>query len=110
MMVNFAEWRHHGGEVRIVWTQDNDLIPLGGHGVDFFAGSLVQSAQLIAVVRGFEWLHGKPETVEVRISPASDAIDAALLREARAVIERYLHRGEAVDGQVAPALHVHING
>jgi len=95
--------------VHIIWTQDSDLIPLGGHGVDFFAG-LVQPAQLIAVVRGFEWLHGKPETVEVRISPASDAIDAVLLREARAVIERYLQRGEAVDGQVGPGLHAHING
>jgi hypothetical protein len=96
--------------VGIVWIEDDGLIPLGGHGVDFFAGSAAQSARLIAVVRGFEWLHGKPETVEVRIRPASHAFDALILLEARAGIERYLLRGEAVDGQVAQALHVHING
>jgi hypothetical protein len=96
--------------VRIVWIEDDGLIPLGGHGVDFFAGSHAQSARLIAVVRGFEWLRGRPETVEVRIRPASHAFDASILTEARAGIARYLRRGEPVDGQLGPSLHVHING
>jgi hypothetical protein len=83
---------------------------LGGHGVDFFAGSPAQSAQLNAVVRRFEWLHGKPETVEMRIRPASYAFYALILPEARAGIERYLRRGEVVDGHLAQAVHAHLNG
>ncbi len=96
--------------MRIIWTEDNDLIPHAGHGVDFFAGNDEQSSQLVAVIRGLEWLHGEPETVEVRIRSAADPIEAVLLMQARTIIEDCLLHGKAFDRHLSPSFYVHING
>jgi len=95
--------------MRIIWIEDDGLIPGGGHGVDFVNGPSERSADLVAVLRGFEWLHGDPEAVEVRIRPVRAGSDSNCLRDARPLIERYIRRREPVEGKIGPSLFAHVN-
>lgn len=95
---------------RIVWVEDDGLTPGGGHGVDFFTGPTGLSGDLVAVVRGFDWFHGDPAMVEVRIRSANTGLDPIFLRNAREAIEQYIRQGRAVQGEIAPSLYGHING
>ena len=96
-------------QMRIAWTEDDAMTPGADHGVDFFSDSSKGSAELIAVLRGFDWLHGDPDVVEVRIRSAG-TVDAAHLVTTRSLIEAYVRRGKAVHGPLAPSLSAHING
>ncbi|MFU8860047.1 MAG: hypothetical protein ACNA8K_06465 [Cyclonatronaceae bacterium] len=61
-----------------------------------------------ALVSGFEWYHGRPDTVEVRILPAGGSIDEAFLSEARIQIERFIEsKGK---DQPLPDIYAHFNG
>jgi len=75
--------------MRVVWTEQEGLESGGGHGVDFFAVGRRREGPF-AVLRGFEWYHGRPETVGILIEPESDAWDGEFLAEARKAIEAYV--------------------
>lgn len=94
----------------ITWVEDDGLVPGGGHGVDFFSGPAERSADVVAVLRGFEWLHGNPEAVEVRIRSAGTGLAHNYLRDARPLIEHYIRRGDPIEGKIGPSLYAHVNG
>ncbi len=110
MFADFCDSISGRKRARIIWVEDNALVPGGGHGVDFFNGPAERSAELIAVLRGFEWLHGDPDTVEVRIRSAGTVLNPVHPRDARPLIERYVRRGKPVEGKIGPSLYAHVNG
>lgn len=74
----------------IVWAERSGLQAFGGHGVDFLADPRGESDSVIAVIRGFAWLHGETNTVEIWIRPADELYDEAFLAEAKQSIASYL--------------------
>ena len=99
--------------MRVVWVTDAQLRPAAGHGVDFHSDASLSNESLVALVRDFEWLHGDPEVVEVRIRPAGDTYDAETLGCVRAIIESFLTQRGPMNGQVtelSPALYACVNG
>jgi len=110
MFAGFCESISAIETTRIVWVEDDGLTAGGGHGVDFFTGPAGLSDELLAVVRGFDWFHGNPPMVEVRIRSAKTGMDPIFLRDARQMIERYIRQGRAVQGEIGPSLYGHING
>lgn len=97
--------------MRIVWIDDENIRPQAGHGIDFFIGGDPSVGRLIAVLRGFDWLHGQPERVEVHLRPVGGpGFDAIARREICAAIERLVRNKEVIDGQLSSGLYAHING
>jgi hypothetical protein len=97
----------------VLWVDSDDLEPGAGHGVDFFAGEPSSSdAVLIAVLRGFDWLHGDPDTVEIAIRRPDVHFDVSFLSEARASIEQYVANPSILRSGSQPSknLWAHING
>src|SRR5690606_18206921 len=84
--------------VKVRWVESDSLTPGAGHGVDFFAGDpFTEDAVLIAVVRGFDWLHGNPKTVDVGIRKPGADFGPSFLEETRASIEEYLGNKSLVE-------------
>lgn len=67
--------------------EDAQLRPCAGHGLDFFAEEHNEPGSLIALLRGFEWLHEGAEAVEILIRPPDDTYDAVTLADARRTFE-----------------------
>jgi hypothetical protein len=82
----------------------------GGHGVDFFLGQHPRTGQLVAVLRGFEWLRGNPETVVIRIRPVGTDFDATRHSEACVAIEEFVRAKRPEDGQLSAGVYAHVNG
>lgn len=101
--------------MRVIWVEEEGLQPAAGHGADFATDERPTSENTIAVVRGFEWLHGSPETIEVLIRPPDDRYPATFLADARQVIEEYLKRERDVVGEfwargwLTPDIYVWLN-
>ena len=74
----------------IIWLERSDLRAFDGHGVDFLADPQGEPESVIAVIRGFAWLHGHTNTVEIWIRPTDQSYDEAFLAEARESIATYL--------------------
>ena len=99
--------------MELKWVESDALAPGGGHGVDFFAGDpWADGSLLVAVVRGFEWLHGNPETVEVEILRPGGDFDSAFQAETRASIQGYFGNPSVggLDRRVSETIWAHING
>ena len=94
--------------MRFIWIEDADIRPGAGHGVDFFTDPSNSWESFFALVSGFEWLHGRPETVGVRILPAGGSYDEAFLSDARVQIERFLD-GKG-NWQALSGIYAHFNG
>jgi len=95
--------------MRITWIEDGSLEDGSGHGVDFYLGH-PRDGQFVAAVLGFEWLHGRPRTVEIRFRPVLTNLDATREREVRAAIESYVRSRKPVEGLLSTDLYAHING
>lgn len=87
----------------IAWVESANLEAGAGHGVDFFAGEEPTGDDLVAVLRGFEWLHGSPESVEIAIRPPDDEYDGAFLANARASIEHWVNHPEMLRAHARPS-------
>jgi hypothetical protein len=99
--------------MQIVWVVDDDLSPYAGHGIDFFADPGRSAESLVAVLRGFDWLHFEPETVEVRIRAEDSEFSADALAGARAAIERFVRARGPMAGdpaKIASDLYAWVNG
>jgi len=98
-------------EVRIAWVESACLQAGAGHGVDFFAGEAPSVDGLVAVLRGFEWLRGNPDTVDIEIRPPSADFDADSLSDMKTSIEHYVtHPGLfRLDAQLSPTLWARAN-
>jgi hypothetical protein len=99
--------------MQIIWVEDGDLRPYGGHGIDFFSDPDESPASLVAVLRGFDWLHFEPDVVEVGIRPASSEYPVKALAAARGAIERFVRSRGPFDGQLTKIdahLYAHVNG
>jgi len=96
--------------VKVRWTEKADLEPRAGHGFDFHSGKRVELENLIAVLRGFEWMHLKLDEVEIYIRPPDDSFDAETLADARHAIEQFMQEPFLRPGPISPALHLWTNG
>lgn len=74
----------------IIWLERSGLRAFDGHGVDFLADPRGEPTSVIAVIRGFAWLHGQTNTIEIRIRSADESYDEAFLAEAKESIATYL--------------------
>jgi len=74
----------------IVWVERSGLEAFRGHGVDFLADPRGESESVIAVIRGFAWLHGQSDTIEIWVRPAYELYDEAFLAGAKQSIATYL--------------------
>ena len=97
--------------MRIVCVESACLEAGAGHGVDFFAGEPPTTDGPVAVLRGFEWLHGNPKTVEIAIRPPAVDLDADSLADIMANIERYVTHPSRfrLDAQSSPTLWARAN-
>ncbi len=88
-----------------------DLSPGAGHGVDFFADN-DRERGLIAVLRGFEWLHRSPETVEIEIRPPDEEYDDVFLADAQSSIDYWVNHPEMLWAHTdpSPTLAAFVNG
>ena len=95
---------------KIVWTERSDLEAFGGHGVDFLADPRGEPDKVIAVIRGFGWLHGQTDTIEIWIRPADESYDEAFLAEARKDISSYLlTQNLGPPRRISPSIYAHVN-
>lgn len=99
--------------MKVLWVEQEVLQPFGGHGIDFFVDDGQKAQSLMAVLRGFAWLHGNPDLVEVLIRPVGEVFTKELIDHARPAIEQYLDQRGPMNGQLTqltPTLWAHING
>ncbi len=97
-----------GTGLTVIWTEDQTLRAGSGHGVDFFWG-LPSDETVAAHIVGFDWLHGQPESVEVRIravdQPSSDSL--------RVAVQSYLASRGPISlelQEISPGIYVYVNG
>ena len=103
--------------MRVIWIEWEGLEPVGGHGVNFASDVRPAPDNVLAIVWGFEWLNGSPETVEVFIRPPDDRYPASFLAEVRHVVEEFLEaKSPPVSseegfgrGWISPDVHVWMN-
>lgn len=97
--------------MEIIWKEVSDLLACGGHGINFFADEEGTPDKVIAALRGFAWLHGHWETVEISIRPPDELYDVAFLAEAKRTIQQYfLLRPMPLQAWLSPTVYVHVNG
>jgi hypothetical protein len=83
-----------------------------GHILLFFASESTKSNEdLLAVLRGYDWLHGRPRTVEIEVRPPDSAYDDEFLAAARADIEHVVLQGKlpGLRAWISPRVFVHAN-
>lgn len=94
----------------IVWVERSGFQAFGGRGVDFLADPSGESDSVIAVIRGFAWLHGQTNTVEIWIRPADQSYDEAFLTEARQDIATYLlTENLGMPRWISSSIYAHVN-
>jgi hypothetical protein len=96
--------------MNIVWIECDNLERGADHGIDFTARSGNGPGEVIAVLRGFEWLHRRPDVVEIAIRPPGKGLDASFLEEARRSIERYVRNPGDLGSYVSESVWAGING
>ena len=115
--------------MKITWREVAGLTHRGmGHGVLFYGGaprpgpapqskfsdnSVGPDECIVAVVHGFDWLHGRPEETMVEIRPPDATFDAAFLASAREDISALLHDPSLLrraDPRLTPRIYVHVHG
>ena len=94
------------GMVNVNWKEDASIHPQAGHGLDFCAGEHITPDSLIAVLRGFAWLHEELEEVEILIRPAGETYDRAFLAEARSTIEDFMEHPVVRPSPLSPTLRL----
>lgn len=92
--------------MRVIWKGQAGLRPHAGHGFDFFAEESMKPASLLAVLRGFEWLHSHAEEVEILIRPPDDAYDETTLAAARMMIEDFMQRPLISQGHLLGSIYM----
>jgi hypothetical protein len=83
-----------------------------GHGLLFFSEAPGSADSLVAVLRGFDWLHGRPSEIFVETSPAGAAYGEEYLQAARNDIEKLIRDPDSLPGVrnwLSPRLYVHGN-
>lgn len=98
----------------VMWTRKDDLDwHAVGHGLLFFASESTKSNDdLIAVVHGYGWLHGRPPQIEVEIRPSNDSFSPEFLAAAKSDIEALLLDPDNLPGLrnwISPRVFVHAN-
>jgi hypothetical protein len=94
----------------IVWKERSGLQAFGGHGVDFLVDPGGEPDSVIAVIRGFAWLHTQTDTIEIWIRPADESYDEAFLAEARQDIASYLLAQKPGPPRwISPSIYAHVN-
>jgi hypothetical protein len=96
--------------LKIHWEEQSELRAFAGHGVDYLTDLRGRPEDVVAVVRGFGWFHGRTDTVEVQIRPTDALYDEVFLTEAKQVIEVDLRDFRpGPDTQLSPSLFRHVN-
>ncbi len=98
--------RTEGELLKVKWTEDASIYPQAGHGLDFCSGERRTEDSLVAVLRGFGWLHQPAEEVEIRIRPSNDADDEERLVQARRDIEEFMQHPVVRPGPISATLRV----
>jgi len=95
---------------QIVWKEQGGLRAAAGHGVDFLTDPRGEPDSVIAVIRGFAWLHGQTDTIEISIRPPDGSYDEAFLAEAKQSIADYLLTQELGPPRwISPSVYAHVN-
>jgi len=93
----------------IQWSEW-EKIPEGfGHGVEFHTDPSPQKATLVAFLRGYEWLRGKPKVVPIFIRKADDKCSANFLTGVKKQIEDAVTSGKLKHGKLGKQLHAWFN-
>jgi hypothetical protein len=83
------------GDMQIIRVEQEGLRGSAGHGIDFYVSDRTADTALVALVRGFAWYRGDPETGEVFVRPPDDVYSAEFLAEAKQAIAEFLGKREA---------------
>lgn len=95
---------------KITWKERSGLRAFEGHGTDFLADPEGEPDCVIAVIRGFAWLHGEADTVEIWIRPADELYDEAFLAEAKQSIASYLLTQDLGPPRwISSSVYAHVN-
>jgi len=96
--------------MEIVWVESDALRRCEGHGVNFFALRESRRDELVAALEGFDWLHGRPETVRIGICAPTADLDRRFLDDARVSIERFVREPGDLNSHVSDSIWAGING
>lgn len=93
----------------IVWTPVPRLPTNLGHGVQFLVRS-ANGRRLVAWLEEFEWLHSKPERVEILITDDEALLPASRAKKLKAAVETRIRAHELITGRVCEGVEALING
>lgn len=96
--------------MEFAWIESDELRAGADHGVDFFRRRGDERSELIAVLRGFDWYHRRPDVVEIAIRRPDAAVSERFLRGARTSIERYVKDPKGLTSHVSRSIWAGING
>jgi len=94
------------GSLQSEWDQ----VPIFlGHGVEFHTDPSPQRDTLVALLDGYEWLHGKPKVVPIVIRKADNKYSASFLMAVQKQIEDRLEAGKLKHGRLGNHLYAWFN-
>jgi hypothetical protein len=76
--------------VRVEWVEWYGPPGPFGHGVEFHAGEPQGRETLVGFLPGYDWVHGRPKTVQVQVRQPDDQYSAEMIRSLREAVETAL--------------------
>jgi len=96
-------------KIKVTW-QEFEEVPEGfGHGVEFYMQDRNENREFVAFLEGYEWYHGSPKEVLIKIRKASDFKDPNILKNVRRDIESALKENRLCQGEISPLVFAWLN-
>jgi hypothetical protein len=92
------------------WQEFEEMPRVFGHGVEFYIQDENKNHEFVAFLDGYEWYHGSPKEVTIKIRKASDFKDPRILDKVRRDIESAIKEKRLWQGEVSQLVFAWLNG
>jgi len=95
--------------MKVIWKEFEE-IPTGfGHGVEFYINEEDGKRKFVAFLEGYEWYHGSPDKIVIKIRKAADFESPKILKNIRRDIENSLKKKRLWQGEISPLVFAWLN-
>ena len=96
--------------MKVLWEETEELLEEGfGHGVEFYIKDEEGNRELVAILEGYEWYHGSPKEVLIKMHKGSELKNPKVFKDIRRDIEKALNEKRIQQGQISSLVYAWLN-